>query len=44
MGNWYGRQQIVGVANRQGFTCRTFSSASYEYRFHALFTVKECQS
>jgi trans-aconitate methyltransferase len=36
IGNWYSRCQIAALAANQGFSCRTYSSASYEYRFHAL--------
>jgi ubiquinone/menaquinone biosynthesis C-methylase UbiE len=41
MGNWYARRQVVEAAKRQGLACRTFSSASYEYRFHALCTAQD---
>jgi SAM-dependent methyltransferase len=36
MGHWYGRRQVVRMAERAGFACQTASSASYEYRFHAI--------
>lgn len=35
IGHWYTRQSIADLANEYHFTCQTFSSASYEYRFHA---------
>ncbi len=39
IGFWYSRRAIAAIAARHGLVCRTVSSASYEYRFHALLTV-----
>jgi hypothetical protein len=36
IGEWYPRRFVSKLASEHGFTCRTFSSASYEYRFHAV--------
>jgi len=36
MGRWYSRAEIGRLARARGYDCRTFSSASYEYRFHAM--------
>jgi len=33
---WYSRRFISELASSCGFSCKTFSSLSYEYRFHAL--------
>jgi cyclopropane fatty-acyl-phospholipid synthase-like methyltransferase len=35
IGHWFSRPQINHEAYAAGFDCRTFSSASYEYKFHA---------
>jgi len=34
--NWFTRRFISLLANECGFSCKTFSSISYEYRFHSL--------
>lgn len=36
VGKWYSRRAISELAAAHGFTCDTFSSSSYEYRFHAV--------
>lgn len=36
LGHWYTRARLCRIARAHGFACRTHSSASYEYRFHAL--------
>lgn len=36
MGHWYSRYTICKLATECGFTCQTFSSSAYEYRFHAV--------
>jgi SAM-dependent methyltransferase len=36
MGHWYSRARLCRIAEAHGFSCRTHSSASYEYRFHAV--------
>jgi hypothetical protein len=38
IGQWYSRAQMAHEAAENGFSCHTFSSASYEYRFHAVLT------
>lgn len=38
IGNWYSRRGVSRVAAEYNFGCETFSSASHEYRFHALLT------
>ncbi|MEI8305729.1 MAG: class I SAM-dependent methyltransferase [Chloroflexales bacterium] len=41
IGYWHTRRTVHDIALRNGFSCRTFSSASYEYRFHALLQKNE---
>jgi ubiquinone/menaquinone biosynthesis C-methylase UbiE len=36
IGLWYSRWTISQLAVEYGFTCQTFSSSGYEYRFHAV--------
>ncbi len=38
IGKWYSRRGVSRVAAEYNFDCETFSSASHEYRFHALLT------
>jgi SAM-dependent methyltransferase len=34
IGYWYSRREIAEIARSFGFECESFSSASFEYRFH----------
>jgi SAM-dependent methyltransferase len=36
IGYWFHRHRVARVVQEEGFSCRTFSSNMYEYRFHAL--------
>ena len=36
IGNWYVRREIAELAGKSGFRATTYSSATYEYRFHAV--------
>lgn len=36
IGHWYTRNHIAAIAGEMGFECKSFSSASLEYRFHLL--------
>jgi SAM-dependent methyltransferase len=36
IGRWYSRRFINQLSAEYGFTCQTYSSASHEYRFHAV--------
>lgn len=42
VGHWYSRRFISKLAAECGFTCQTFSSSGYEYRFHAI--LRKCNS
>ena len=41
MGTWYSRYKLCKLATMYGLSCHTFSSASYEYRFHAVLKKYE---
>lgn len=36
IGHWYSRRQLGKLAEDEGYTCETFGSTTYEYRFHAV--------
>ena len=41
IGAWYSRYELCELAAMYGLNCRAFSSASYEYRFHAVLKKYE---
>jgi SAM-dependent methyltransferase len=41
IGYWYSRQGIAEIARSFGFECESFSSASFEYRFHLQLRKKK---
>jgi ubiquinone/menaquinone biosynthesis C-methylase UbiE len=41
IGNWFSQADIEGVANESGFGVEFRNSWFYEYRFHALLTLKQ---
>lgn len=40
IGREYSRREIEGMAHLAGFDCRCVSSMYYEYKFHAILTVR----
>jgi SAM-dependent methyltransferase len=40
IGHWYSRREIAEIARSFGFECESFSSASFEYRFHLRLQKK----
>lgn len=38
LGHWYSRKKITSIAKGLGLACKTYSSCTLEYRFHAIIT------